>query len=89
MRRGLLAARDSRPVSTLLFCKLPVDGPFDLTCLLHDLRPSSGRCLLETGVGTRTSISCGMVWEGSDGSESGQADEKCTAVKERQVAYGL
>jgi hypothetical protein len=78
----LLAARDSRPVSTLLLCKLPVDGPLDLTGLLHDLRPSSGRCLLETSVCTRTSISRGKVWEGSDGSGSGQANRRRAAERE-------
>jgi hypothetical protein len=78
-----LAARDSRPVSTLLLCKFPVDGPFDLTGLLHNLRPSSGRCLLETGVCTRTSIPCRMVWEGSDGSGCREANGRCTADRKR------
>jgi hypothetical protein len=30
-----------------------------------------------------------MVWEGSDDFGRGQANEKCTALEERQVAYGL
>jgi hypothetical protein len=47
-RQEIKAYCDSRPVPAFLFGKLSVDGPLNLTRLLHDLRPSSGRCLLET-----------------------------------------